>query len=149
MNNRAFTRKIIYITLIAGLLIPLSYVARPASVEPQSGGHIANLRYEFRLSQGQMTEVDPASETMKLASLGMRGVAVNLLWMQATEYKKKHNWDGVESTLNALVKIQPNFIKVWEFQAHNMSYNISREFDDYEFRYRWVKKGISFLTKGL
>lgn len=149
MNNRAFTRKIIYITLIAGLLIPLSYVARPASVEPQSGGHIANLRDEFRLSQGQMTEVDPASETMKLASLGMRGVAVNLLWMQATEYKKKHNWDGVESTLNALVKIQPNFIKVWEFQAHNMSYNISREFDDYEFRYRWVKKGISFLTKGL
>ena len=87
MNNRAFTRKIIYITLIAGLLIPLSYVARPASVEPQSGGHIANLRDEFRLSQGQMTEVDPASETMKLASLGMRGVAVNLLWMQATEYK--------------------------------------------------------------
>ena len=149
MNNRAFTRKIIYITLIAGLLIPLSYVARPASVEPQSGGHIANLRDEFRLSQGQMTEVDPASETMKLASLGMRGVAVNLLWMQATEYKKKKNWEGVESTLNALVKIQPNFIKVWEFQAHNMSYNISREFDDYEFRYRWVKKGISFLTKGL
>ena len=149
MNNRAFTRKIIYITLIAGLLIPLSYVARPASVEPKSGGHIANLRDEFRLSQGQMTEVDPASETMKLASLGMRGVAVNLLWMQATEYKKKKNWDGVESTLNALVKIQPNFIKVWEFQAHNMSYNISREFDDYEFRYRWVKKGISFLTKGL
>ena len=149
MNNRAFTRKIVYITLIAGLLMPLSFIARPASVDPKSGGRIADLRDEFELSQGQMTEVDPASETMKLASLGLRGVAVNLLWMQATEYKKKQNWEGVESTLNALVKNQPNFIKVWEFQAHNMSYNISMEFDDYEFRYRWVKKGISFLTKGL
>ena len=103
MNNRAFTRKIVYITLIAGLLMPLSFIARPASVDPKSGGRIADLRDEFELSQGQMTEVDPASETMKLASLGLRGVAVNLLWMQATEYKKKQNWEGVESTLNALV----------------------------------------------
>ena len=149
MNNRSFTRKIIYIAIIASLLIPLSIVARPASVVPESGGLLANLREKFELSQGQMTEVDPASETMKLASLGLRGVAVNMLWMQAMEHRKRRNWDGVESTLNALVKIQPNFIKVWEYQAHNMSYNISMEFDDYEYRYRWVKKGINFLTKGL
>ena len=149
MNNSSFFRKIIYIVIIACLLIPLSLVARPASVDSKSGGQLADLREEHELSQGQMTEIDPASETMKLASLGLRGVAVNLLWMQAIEHKKKHNWDQLESTLNALVKIQPNFIKVWEYQAHNMSYNISMEFDDYEYRYRWVRKGISFLTKGL
>ena len=149
MNNRSFTRKIIYIALIACLLIPLSMIARPASVDPNSGGQLADLREKFELSQGQMTEIDPASETMKLVSLGLRGIAVNMLWMQSMEHKKKRNWDGVESTLNVLVKIQQNFIKVWEYQAHNMSYNISMEFDDFEYRYRWVKKGISFLTKGL
>ena len=30
-----------------------------------------------------------------------------------------------------------------------MSYNISVEFDDYEYRYHWVKKGIKFLTEGI
>ena len=90
MNNSSFFRKIIYIVIIACLLIPLSLVARPASVDSKSGGQLADLREEYELSQGQMTEIDPASETMKLASLGLRGVAVNLLWMQAIEHKKKH-----------------------------------------------------------
>ena len=53
------------------------------------------------------------------------------------------------STLNALIKIQPNFVKVWEYQAHNLSYNISMEFDDYEYRYHWVKRGINFLRDGM
>ena len=65
------------------------------------------------------------------------------------EDKRLENWDQLESTLNALIKIQPNFVKVWEFQAHNLSYNISMEFDDFESRYHWVKKGIRFLTTGL
>lgn len=154
MNNSSFTRKIIYIAIIAGLLIPLSLVSRPASRDAKdgsivSGGKLAKLRDKHELAQSKMAEIDPASETMKLASLGLRGVAVNMLWMQAIEHKKKEQWNQFESTLNALVKIQPNFIKVWEYQAHNMSYNISMEFDDYQYRYHWVKKGIGFLTKGL
>jgi hypothetical protein len=69
--------------------------------------------------------------------------------LQATEHKKKENWDEFSSTLNTLIKIQPNFVKVWDFQAHNLSYNVSVEFDDYEQRYYWVKEGIKFLTKGI
>ena len=157
--NKTFTRKIIYIALIGLLLIPLSLISRPASraatgIGDKSGGNrglakLAKLRDKYELSQAKMMEIDPASETMKLASLGLRGVAVNMLWMQAVEHKKKENWDQLASTLNALIKIQPNFVKVWEYQAHNMSYNISVEFDDYEYRYHWVKKGINFLTEGI
>jgi formylglycine-generating enzyme required for sulfatase activity len=154
MKNSSFTRKIIYIVIIACLLIPLSLVSRPATRDSEtndlrSGGKLATLRDKHELSQSKLAEIDPASETMKLASLGLRGVAVNMLWMQAIEHKKKERWNQFESTLNALVKIQPNFIRVWEYQAHNMAYNISMEFDDYEYRYHWVKKGINFLTKGL
>jgi len=104
---------------------------------------------QYDLSQAKLMEIDPASETMKLASVGLRGVAVNMLWLQAAEHRKTENWDKLRSTLNALVKIQPNFIKVWEYQAHNLSYNISVEFDDYEYRYHWVKEGIKFLSEGL
>ena len=152
--STSFTRKIIYIAVIGLLLIPLSLVSRPATRDgnndvKDAGGQLSQLRDEHELSQAKMMEIDPASETMKLASLGLRGVAVNMLWMQAIEHKKKENWDSLASTLNALIKIQPNFIKVWEYQAHNMSYNISVEFDDYEYRYHWVKKGINFLTEGI
>lgn len=155
MNSKSFIRKIIYIALIGALLIPLSLVSRPATVKrpgqsaAPSAGRLAELREQFGLSQTRVSEIDPTSETMKLLSLGLRGVAVNLLWLQAMENKRVENFDQLETTLNALIKIQPNFVKVWEYQAHNLSYNISMEFDDFESRYHWVKKGIRFLTGGI
>ncbi|MEZ6095083.1 MAG: hypothetical protein R3C03_12780 [Pirellulaceae bacterium] len=165
--NQSFTRKIIYIVIIGLLLIPISMIAQPSSIggaavgtndsaspnRSQSvgsaGGELAKLRRDFMLSQDQVSQIDPTSEVMKLVSLGLRGVAVNLLWGQANEHKKNENWEGLEATLNMLVKVQPNFVKVWDFQAHNLSYNISMEFDDYEYRYHWVKKGIRFLSEGI
>ena len=153
-NSNPFIRKIIYIACIGALLIPLSLVSRPETRNAQgniedAGGVLSILREKNNLSQAKMSEIDPASETMKLASLGLRGVAVNMLWMQAMEHKKKENYDKLASTLQALTKIQPNFVKVWEYQAHNLAYNVSMEFDDYEYRYMWVKKGLAFLKQGM
>lgn len=153
-NSNPFIRKIIYIACIGALLIPLSLVSRPETRNADgdikdAGGVLSMLREKNNLSQAKMSEIDPASETMKLASLGLRGVAVNMLWMQAMEHKKKENYDKLASTLQALTKIQPNFVKVWEYQAHNLAYNVSMEFDDYEYRYSWVKKGLSFLKQGM
>ena len=158
-NSSTFVRKIIYLAAAGLLIIPLSLISLPASRGTVSeggtaavgnpGGKLAQLRDEYDLSQAKLMEIDPASETMKLASVGLRGIAVNMLWMQAMDHRKKENWDKLRATLNALIKIQPNFIKVWEYQAHNLSYNISVEFDDYEYRYHWVKEGIKFLTEGI
>ncbi len=154
MNSKPFIRKIIYIAIIGALLIPLSMISRPETRDSDgniadAGGQLSVLREKHDLSQAKMSEIDPASETMKLASLGLRGVAVNMLWMQAMEHKKKENYDQLASTLQALTKIQPSFVKVWEHQAHNLAYNVSMEFDDYEYRYQWVKKGVGFLKQGI
>ena len=153
-QSKSFGRKVLYIAIIGGLLIPLSLVSRPATRDKQNavsdpGGVLSSLRDKHELSQALLSEIDPGSETMKLASLGLRGIAVNVLWMKAMDAKDKKQWDTFSSTLNSLVKIQPNFIKVWEFQGHNLSYNTAVEFDDYEQRYRWIKKGIEFLTTGI
>ena len=153
-NSNPFIRKIIYIACIGALLIPLSLVSRPETRNADgdikdAGGVLSMLREKNNHSQAKMSEIDPASETMKLASLGLRGVAVNMLWMQAMDHKKKENYDKLASTLQALTKIQPNFVKVWEYQAHNLAYNVSMEFDDYEYRYSWVKKGLAFLKQGM
>ena len=100
------------------------------------------------VASGQSGEVDPASETIKLATLGLRGVAVNLLWEKANYYKKVEDWTNLTATLEQLAKLQPNFITFWKFQAWNLTYNVSVEFDDYNDRYYYVRRGIEFLKEG-
>ena len=156
IHNASFRRKVIYLGLIALLLIPLYVVGHPAVGDPSDstdsqsspGGRLAVLRTEYDLSPAELGEIDPTSESMKLATLGMRGVAANILWTKANDYKKKENWEGLVAVVNQMARLQPNFISIWEFQSHNLSYNISVEQDDYRFRYLWVKRGIEFLIQG-
>ena len=151
--NASFLRKIVYLVLMAILLVPLYWLSAPSFHKPTGqrspGGLLTQVREEFGLSQSNLGDIDPASESMKLATLGMRGVAANLLWGRANEYKKKEQWDNLRATLNQIAKLQPNFISVWQFQAWNLSYNVSVEFDNYKHRYHWVKKGIDFLMQGI
>ena len=152
MNNSSFVRKIIYLVAMAVLLVPLYLISAPSFIEGgvlSEGGKLTQLRDDYGLAQSNLGEIDPASESMKLATLGMRGVAANILWERANEYKKKEEWDNLRATLNQIAKLQPNFISVWQFQAWNLSYNVSVEFDNYEHRYHWVKKGIEFLMQGI
>lgn len=146
-DNQSFLRKIIYLTVMAALLVPLNMISSPATNQG-SGGTLARMRSKHDLSQANLGEIDPAGASMSLATLGMRGVAANLLWGRAYHYKKTENWDSFKATLNQITKLQPNFISVWKFQAWNLSYNISVEFDDYRHRYHWVKKGVDFLIEG-
>ncbi len=156
ISQASFVRKIIYGVIIALLLIPMYLISRPALRDPRNpegprteGGVLAQLRNEHRLSQAVLGEIDPASESMKLATLGMRGIAANLLWERANRYKREHDWDSLAATLNQISKLQPNFISVWQFQGWNLAYNVSIEFDDYRSRYHWIKRGIDFLRDGI
>ena len=152
MNRGSFIRKLVYIVIIAGLLVPLSYYSQPAVVnvnnEVGGGGKLARLREEYKISESSLGEIDPTGETIKLATLGLRGVAANLLWHKADQAKMKEDWDGLQATLDQITKLEPHFISVWRFQAWNVSYNISVEWDDYHDRYAWVKEGIKFLLRG-
>ncbi len=78
----------------------------------------------------------------------MRGPAANIMWQKANEYKKTEDWMAFSAALEQIIRLQPNFINVWRFQAWNLSYNISVEFDDYHDRYYWVMKGINFIIGG-
>jgi len=133
---------------IGVLLIPLSVLSQPAD-SSSPGGLLAQMRAEEGLSQANLGEIDPTSETMRLATLGLKNVAVTLLWDRANYYKKVEDWTNLSATLEQMTKLQPNFYSVWDFQAHNLSYNISVEFDDYHDRYAWVMKGIEFLRDGI
>ena len=139
---------LVALVVIAALLVPISALSQPAD-SSSPGGHLARLRAAFGLSQANLGEIDPASETMRLATLGLKNIAVTLLWDRANHYKKVEDWTNLSAALEQMTKLQPNFYSVWDFQAHNLSYNISVEFDDYHDRYAWVMKGIEFLRQGI
>lgn len=145
MNNRSLSRKIIYILAMVALLFPLFYLGKPPT---KGSGKIAELRSRYSIGQADLGKLDPASESMKLATLGLRGIAATILWLQADHYKEEKFFDRFSATLNQIALLQPHMISVWQHQAHNLSYNVSPEFDDYRQRYEWVKKGIDYLVKG-
>lgn len=147
-KKKSFYRKLIYVGSIVALLYPLAILSSPATTV-KSGGKLAQLRAENGLSQANLGEIDPASETMKLATLGLRGLAVNLLWGKANDYKKKEDWTNLTATLEQLALLQPNFITFWKYQSWNVAYNVSVQFDDYRDRYYYVREGIQFLEQGV
>jgi hypothetical protein len=154
MNQRPFVRKMIYLGLIAALLVPLSLLSMPArrgnSQEAGSkGGVLAQLRDKNRLSQSSLGEIDPTSETIKLVTLGLRGVATFALQNKAKQYELKEDWTKLKATLEQITKLEPNFPSVWENQAWNLSHNISAQFDDYHDRYFWHIEGARFLQDGI
>lgn len=158
MNTLVLQRKLVYIGIMVLLLVPLYFLGHPsvrmgggaqqAETTLSQGGALAQIRTKYGLHHSDLGELDPASETARLATLGLRGVAATILWQKAEDYKREKYYDRLAATVNQLRILQPHFIKVWEFQAHNLAWNVSVEFDDYKQRYEWVKKGIHFLIDG-
>lgn len=153
MNTVVLRRKLIYVGAIVLLLVPLYFLGHPsvrdAEGEPTNqGGTLAQIRTRDDLGQSDLGALDPASESARLATLGLRGVAATILWQKAEYYKKEKYFDRMAATVNQLKILQPHFVKVWDYQAHNIAYNTSVEFDNYKHRYDWVKKGIYYLIEG-
>ncbi len=149
--NRTNTlrRKLVYLVILVAMLIPLYLLGQPSGGKNDLGGELSEMRIKYNIAESELGEISPSSETMKLASLGLRGVAATLLWNKAHEYKVLHEWDRLKATLNNIALLQPHFDKVWEHQAHNLAYNVSTEFDDYRQRYEMVREGTEFLTRGV
>ena len=142
MNKNSLFRKIAYIVGIVLLLGPLFALGRP------SNGMIGQLRTKYKMGQANLGKLDPTSESMRLASLGMKGIAATILWLRADYYKEEKYFDRFSATLNQIALLQPHFISVWQHQAHNLAYNVAPEFEDYRQRYEWIKKGVDYLIRG-
>jgi len=149
-------RKVAYGILLAILLYLLYVVGSPARVVKEGGdlrtnpgGLLAQYRTEIGVTEAQIGKIDPASSTAKLATFGMRGIAISLLWHQVMEQQKRHEWNDVVAIANQIIFLEPHFITIWDFLGWTLAYNASAEFDDYRERYRWVIRGIDFLIAGV
>jgi hypothetical protein len=142
-------RKLTYLGGILLLLMPIIRLGMPADRNPDSGGSIARLRQELDLGESDLGQLDPAGSAMNLALLGLRGIAANVLWMQAEQQKTHKDWENMKATTEQIVRLQPHYVKVWDFHSWNLAFNVSAEWDAVSDRYFWVKEGGKFLMKGV
>ena len=110
MPARAFVRKVSYLVAIGVLLVPLFWLSHPATSateggQGRSGGVLAQLRQDKQVSQTDLGQIDLTSETVKLATLGMRGVAADILWMKANKFQMKKDWTNLSATLEQITKV--------------------------------------------
>jgi len=151
-QQNLFYRKIVYVVLIAILLFPLYRLGSPSQRQEDggfsSGGMLAQKRADAGLAEANLGKIDPTGSAMKLATFGMRGVAISLLWNRSLEYEKRADWDNVVATANQIITLEPHFITIWDFVGWKLAYNASAMFDDYRERYRWVIRGFEFVQEG-
>lgn len=141
-------RQLVYLVAILVLMGPIVVLGMPTTQQEGALGLIAQKRLTYELGEPSLGNVDPASATMNLVLLGLRGVAANLLWMEAEHLKETKNWSQLRSTVESIILLQPHFQSVWKFQAWNLGYNVSAECDAVADRYYWVKEGVKFLIRG-
>ena len=142
-------RQLVYLAGILVLMAPIIVLGMPTSGSGGPLGVISQKRLDYELGEPSLGNVDPASATMNLVLLGMRGIAANILWMEADHLKETKNWSQLESTVESIILLQPHFQSVWKFQAWNLGYNVSAECDAVPDRYFYVKKGMKFLRRGI
>lgn len=147
-------RKLVYAGSIIVLLIPIIVLGRPASKsgpdddEGSAGGTLAAMRAEYELGDSNLGDVDPSSATMNLVLVGLRGIAVNILNMEAIENQETKNWAQMKANLESVILLQPHYIKVWEHQGWNIAYNVSASWDLIGDKYFWLKEGAKFTKRG-
>ncbi len=148
-RTNSLGRKLVYLAVLVAMLVPLYLLGQPPGGGADVGGRLSVMRHDFNIAESDLGEINPASETMKLALLGLRGVAATLLWNKTHEYRVTHEWDRLKAAVNNIALLQPHSEKVWEFHSHNLTYNVSTEFDDYRQRYAMVREGTEFLQRGV
>ena len=67
------------------------------------GGRLAQLRAEHKLGDTNVGAIDPRSETIRLVSLGLGGIANVILWTQAEQYKEREDWTSYRAVLDNLI----------------------------------------------
>ncbi|MFN7813760.1 MAG: hypothetical protein ACK5SI_13985, partial [Planctomycetia bacterium] len=88
----------------------------------------------------------PPHVALATAALGtFRGLAVDVLWIRADELQNQGQYYEAQTLAQWITALQPRFPQVWNFQAHNLAYNISVASDVPAERWGWVDRGMQLL----
>ncbi len=80
---------------------------------------------------------------------GFRGLACDLLWLRAVSAKEQSRFYESVALAEAITRVQPRFVDVWQHLAHDLAYNIAYEADGEEQRYAWFVAGVRANARGI
>lgn len=94
-----------------------------------------------------LSAVPPEVALANIALGGLNGLLVDFLWLRAGEQQEQGRYFEMVQTAQWIAALQPQMGKLYDFQAWNMAFNISAEFDDAGDRWRWIERGLRLLTE--
>ena len=156
-QRSAFRRKIIYAGLILGLFTVSIFwrgkLAVPFSRQVPAARELTAASVLGRAEALELRELDQGdpeilATSLRLILTGSRGVAVTALWWGAIEKQKRNEYHEFEILVQAVTKLQPNFITPWLYQSWNIAYNVSVEHDKLGDMYFYIARGIELLAEG-
>jgi hypothetical protein len=148
-QQQALRRKLIYAALIIVLLTAaLGWRKANFSVFGMSVKGVDEQARELAIREESRGEVDLLGAAVRLATIGLRGAATCVLWVDALDAQKKNQWNELEMYVRSLTKLQPHFTTPWIFQSWNLSYNVSVEADRINDKYFYIARGVGLLAEG-
>lgn len=100
---------------------------------------------ELTLHSNIYKDLPPEYAWVSAVGATFRGLAVDILWNKAETLKQEGKYYQSHQLAKWICTIQPRFPAVWDFQAWNLSYNISVGTHTAPERWQWVYNGIRLL----
>ncbi len=127
------------LTLIAALLL-----AAAAAREK-----LIAARTEAGLTPAQLADLPPVGAASVVLLGGFRGVAVDVLWLEAITYHERRQYVEERGMVELITEIQPRFVSVWSFWATAIAYDVSVQFENPREQWPWIRDAVQFLRKGI
>ncbi len=80
---------------------------------------------------------------------GFRNIVIDITWLEAIKLNEEREFFKLLAAYKTISLLQPNIALVWEFNAHNMAYNISSQALTPDEKERWVRRAIDFMREGI
>ncbi|HEY7424374.1 MAG TPA: hypothetical protein VH682_09120 [Gemmataceae bacterium] len=148
-QQQALRRKLIYAALII-VLFTVAFIWRKADFKAfgMDVWGVNKQAEQLAIREESRGEVDLIGAVVRLSTMGLRGVATCVMWIDAMDAQKKNQWNELEIRVRSLTKLQPHFITPWIFQSWNLAYNVSVESDRVSDKYFYISRGIGLLAEG-
>ena len=107
----------------------------------------------FRLTQqsapAAIGVASPALSVLMVALGGSRGILAEILWWRLADLQQQSRFAEMVPLTELLVTLEPSSADAWAYNAWNLAYNISAAHRDAAEKWRWVKRGVALVARGL
>ena len=115
------------------------------------GIYLSQDQLNTQRSQLSPTYIEPLQDAPPMLALatetlgGFRGIISSYLWLRANEMQLKKNYPEQMQLAKWITQIQPQVPAAWVNRSWNLAYNISRNYDDPETRWKYVYDAVEMI----